>query len=279
MIRREFVTNLTATFLGAPWLLNEFFVSGSFKVPLGIILNTVRKEMEEDYRGTLRKLKDFGYQYLEGSYYGPSAREYKQYIDELGLKCIGGGSSFGNLDKELEQYINTARELEYEYIVCYYPWLTSNDEIDLPASYQAAEELNRLGKAINQAGFEFLWHPHNWEFIPREGGQRPFDILMQHTDPDYVSLQLDLYWVAKGGGDAIEEMKRYPGRTKMFHIKDMSRDDEKKIVCVGEGQIDFQPILQYAADHQIKYWFVENETPNSSIDCAEDALTHINKLF
>lgn len=279
MIRREFIYNVGAAFLGSPWAVSGFLPSiATDKPPIGIILNTVAREMKADHIATLRKLKEFGYQYLEGSFYGPSATEYKRLTDDLGLRCLAGGSAMGNLDQNLDQYLKTAETLEYQYLVCYYPWLTSNDEIDLPASYQAAENLNRLGKIIKQAGFGFAWHPHNWEFVQREGGQRAFDIIMQNTDPQLVSLQLDLYWVAKGGSDAIKEMNRYPGRTKMFHAKDMGKDADQKIECVGEGQIDFKPIFQYAQDHEIEFWLVENETPDSSVECARKAIDHLNRI-
>ena len=279
MIRREFIYNASVASLGAPWMINKYLLSKpTVKFPVGIILNTVAREMKADHVGTLRQLKEFGYQYLEGSYYGSSAAEYKRLVDDVGLKCIAGGSAMGNLDQDLGSYLKTAETLEYQYLVCYYPWLTSNDEIDLPASYQAAENLNRLGRIIKQAGFSFAWHPHNWEFIPGKGGQRAFDIIMQNTDPEFVSLELDLYWVVKGGSDAIAEMNQYPGRTKLFHVKDMGKDEDRKIVCVGEGQIDFKQVFQYAKDHGIGYWLVENETPESSIECAGKAIEHVNKI-
>jgi sugar phosphate isomerase/epimerase len=280
MIRREFLTGLGMAGVGTPFLVNQLMMPQvNKKVPMGIILNTVRQEMKTDFEGTLKKLKAYGYQYLEGSYQGPSAKAYKQITDALDLRCIAGGGSMSNLQKDLDSYLKTAEILEYEYIVCYYPWLTGNDGIDIPASYKAAENLNQIGKAISDSGFKFAWHHHNWEFIPRENGTRPFDIIMQNTDPEFVSLEMDLYWVFKGGGDAIEEIKRYPGRTKMFHVKDMSKNADEEIVCVGDGKLNFKPILDYALTQGIEYWFVENETPSSSITCAKNAIDHLKKIY
>ncbi len=280
MIRREFLTGLGMACVGTPWLIDQLALPQvEKKVPMGIILNTVRNEMNADFEGTLRKLKAYGYQYLEGGYKGPSAKAYKRITDKLDLQCIAGGGSMSDLQKNLDDYLKTAEILEYEFIVCYYPWLTSNDEIDIPASYQAAENLNQVGKTISNSGFKFAWHHHNWEFIPRENGTRAFDIIMQNTDPEFVSLEMDLYWVFKGGANPIEEMKRYPGRTKIFHVKDMSNSRDDDIVCVGDGKLNFKPILDYALAHDIAYWLVENERPSSSIECAKNAIDHINRLY
>ena len=58
-----------------------------FKV--GIQLYGVRNSMKEDFEGTLKKLADMGYEYVEfAGYFGRSAEEIKAILDELGLKCV-----------------------------------------------------------------------------------------------------------------------------------------------------------------------------------------------
>jgi sugar phosphate isomerase/epimerase len=235
--------------------------------------------MEEDHAATLKQLSGMGYKYLEGSFYGPSATDYQKLVTDLGLICVCGGSSMSQLKQDPGNYLKMAQDLNYQYLVCYYPWLTSNSEIDITTSYQAAENLNEIGRMARKEGLQFVWHPHSWEFVHRENGERPFDIIMQNTDPEMVSLQLDIYWVFKGGSNAMVEMDRYPGRTKMFHVKDMSKDEEQRIVCVGEGGVDFKPILEYAQKHRIKYWFVENEKDYSSIHCAASAAEYLKTIM
>lgn len=266
--------------VGTSLLVNQLIASQvNQKVSMGIILNTVRQEMKTDFEGTLRKLKAYGYQYLEGGYHGSSAEAYKRVTDTLGLQCIAGGGSMSDLQNELDRYLRIAEVLEYKFVVCYYPWLTGNDQIDISASYVAADNLNQLGEVITNNGFQFAWHPHSWEFVPKDNGTTPFDIIMQNTNPDFVSLELDLYWVLKGGGDPIKEINRYPGRTKLFHVKDMGKSSEEEIVCVGDGKLNFKPILDHALTQGIEYWFVENETPGSSIACAKNAIDHLKKIY
>jgi len=291
MDRRKFIANLAASGLAIPTigksLGHQYFGANDSCISSdpensswpGIILNTVKNEMKLDFRKTLEQLSKMGYRYLEGSFHGESAEEYKRLTDDLGFKCVAGGSSMGALKSDLTKYLKIAEALEYEYIVCYYPWLTGNDEINIAASYTAVDNLNSIGKQVKDAGFRFAWHPHNWEFIPRENDQRPFDIIMQNTNPELVFLELDIYWVYKGGSEAIKEMKKYPGRTTLFHVKDMSKNQDKSIACVGEGIIDFKPILEYATEAGFDYWFVENETDNSSIQCAHTAIDHMNRVF
>ena len=279
MIRRDFLKKTAAGLGGlltSPYAMAD---SSSVTSPLGIILNTVRKEMNEDYRAALKKLSEIGYKYLEGSFHGSSATEYLKLVTDLGMVCVCGGSSMSRLQQDPGKYLKMAQDLNYQYLVCYYPWLTSNSEIDITASYQAADNLNEIGSMAQKEGLKFVWHPHSWEFVPKENGERPFDIIMQNTDPEMVSLQLDIYWVFKGGSDALVEMNRYPGRTKMFHVKDMSEDQERRIVCVGEGGINFKPILEHAKKHRIEYWFVENEKDYSSIQCAASAAEYLKTIM
>ena len=48
---------------------------------------------------------------------------------------------------------------------------------------------------------------------------------------------MDLFWVTKAGADPVAYFEKYPGRFKLWHVKDM--DEEGKFAPVGEGTIDF----------------------------------------
>jgi len=244
---------------------------------IGIILNTVKDQMASDFEGTLRALRKMGYASLEGSHYGNSLNAYAKLVKSLGFSSIASGSSLGTLLQEYDDYIKVAETLEQGYIVCYYPWMVGNEEIDEKESYKTVKSLNSLGRRVKNSGFKFCWHPHNFEFREVGQGVRPFDIIMENTDPEYVSLQMDIYWVVKGGANPIDCLKKYPGRTKMFHVKDMAEDGSK--ACVGDGNIDFTEIVAFAQNTGVDHWVVEKEGPNSSLECAQRSFDHLRKLL
>ena len=93
-----------------------------------------------------------------------------------------------------------------------------------------------------------------------------YDYLLQNTDPKKVVMELDLYWIYAGGGDALEYFNKYPGRFQLLHFKDMKTNQPpffeviKDDVCsVGEGVIDFKKIWAAKDVAGAKYLFVEDD--------------------
>jgi sugar phosphate isomerase/epimerase len=244
----------------------------------GIILNTVKNEMKQDYKQTLKKLAQMGYKYIEGGSYGASPEAYTSYAKDIGLIPIATGGSMGGMKDNLDDTIGVAKKLGVKYLICYYPWLTGNDQINSKAAYKAAENLNVVGKKSKDAGFKLLWHNHAWEFKESEG-KLPFDIIMQQTDPELVGCQMDLYWVKKGNANPVDYFKKYPGRYDMVHVKDMDKTDEREIACVGDGIMDFVDILRHHKLAGIKYCIVENETPAGNIECARTSANHLKNVL
>ena len=55
----------------------------------------------------------------------------------------------------------------------------------------------------------------------------PYDYLLENTDPELVKMELDLYWIKKGGQDPVEYFKKDPSRFELWHVKDMEEGPEK----------------------------------------------------
>ena len=68
---------------------------------------------------------------------------------------------------------------------------------------------------------------------------------------------MDLFWVTKAGEDPVAYFKKYPGRFKMWHVKDM--DSEGKFAPVGKGQINFSDILAQKKLSGMEYYMVEQD--------------------
>ena len=68
---------------------------------------------------------------------------------------------------------------------------------------------------------------------------------------------MDLYWVIKADADPIAYFEKYPGRFKMWHVKDM--DDQGRFAPVSKGKIDFAKILANKKLSGMKYYMVEQD--------------------
>lgn len=276
--RRQFLSTSTTAIVGLPFLrVGHLFSESAKKQRWGIILNTVKNEMKVDYRGTLERLAEMGYRYLEGGSYGDSTEDYYRFTKKLGLKTIIGGTSMSNLQESLDQYIERGNQLHYKYITCYWPWMSDAKSLTKRECMETAERLNTIGKRITEEGFGFTWHNHDKEFAEVEG-KTAFDWLLQNTDPQWVNVQMDTYWVRKGNHEPVDLIRKYPGRFKLLHIKDMDNTPERGMTCAGAGNIDFKAILELWELAGVDYATVENERATDGIPCAQTSITHLKSI-
>jgi len=282
MNRKEF---LAITLLGIGKILAKnvvpFLNSNNFQDPryLGIITNTFRRDMEKNPRNALKLMADIGYKYIEGGVPDQlNASEYRSILDENKLKSIALGGGIEELQSNLDNFLETANILGSKYIICYWPWLSSEKELDIKAVENAASRLNSLGKRIHQSGINFAWHNHDREFTSINN-TLVFDLLMEKIDPQYTTVQLDWYWAAKAGQDPVQLFKKYPGRFELAHVKDMNNNNNRGITCAGNGIIDLKRIVSNAELGGVKYFIVENEQAVDGLACAKGSYNYLKGIL
>ena len=82
------------------------------------------------------------------------------------------------------------------------------------------DKLNRVGATLKAEGLRIAHHNHNLEFV-KVGDTTGFDLIVTHTDPALVWFEIDVGWVAAAGHDPVALLRRYPGRFRMMHMKDI----------------------------------------------------------
>ena len=273
--RRDFIKSASLGALVGTGIFTSSFTKGEAKkmkkkIPnLGIITNTLKNEFEKDYQQALREVSDLGYTCIEGGVpEGTNAKAYGQFLKSLDLQPIITGGSMGGFEEDFDKTLKTAEELGVSYISCYWPWLSSADNLTYDETMKAAENLNKHGKRSKEAGFHLTWHNHDKEFV-KVNDHLVFDLLMENTDPQYVNSQLDWYWVFKGNADPVDLFKHFPGRFPLVHVKDMNNNKDRGISCVGQGIIDFEPIFKESSTGGVKYFVLENEKAIKGIACAK----------
>ena len=235
----------------------------------GLALYTVRDNMGEDAKATLQKVADAGYAYIEaagyneGKFYGMEPQEFKAYLESIGLTPVSTHMGMVTLENA-DQLIADTKAAGFEYFTIPVPpmgMFTFNREnrtMGMKGSMKDfADILTTLGKKCEAAGLKLLYHNHDFEYKNNEDGIKPIEYLLDNTDPKYVNFQMDLYWVTRAEADPVAYFEEYPGRFKLWHVKDM--DEEGKFAPVGEGTIDFARILKEKKTSGMEKYFVEQD--------------------
>lgn len=267
--------------LGAAATTGAVSAKGVLKMwPLGVQLWAVNAQLQTDVPGTLKAVKDAGYDVVEtAGTIGHTAAEFGAMIRDAGLTCRSAHTSMGDLMSGLDQKIADARALGAEWLVCSSPkplaaldsakdWVAAMIEaMTLDAWKANAEQLAMMTPKVKAAGLKFAYHNHPMEFrdLPSENGDGTtgYDILVG-SSPD-LRLEMDLGWVAAGGRDPVAMMKKYADRIDLLHVKDMVADASAPVgyrsVEVGAGMIDWKAVFTTAHRIGVKGYFVEQEAP------------------
>ena len=240
-----------------PIVLVGMFMANAQQKIGGLALYTVRDDMGADVKATLMAVAEAGYKnieaasYKDGKFYNMSPKDFSSLLKEVGLIPISthqGGVTLENADK----MIADVKAAGFKYFVIPVPPMGLRDD-----HKQLASVLSTIGEKCQKAGLKLLYHNHDFEFKKGNDGVVTFDYLLENTDPKYVNFQMDLYWVTKADQDPVAYFNKYPGRFKMWHVKDM--DDQGRFAPVGNGKIDFSKILAQKKKSGMKYYMVEQD--------------------
>lgn len=262
-----------------------------YKYKMGLQLFTIRDAMKNDPIGSLKTVASLGYQDLEiygydvdkGTYYGYKASDFKTILDDLGLSASSGHYGFSDyFDKsedQLKQYVDQCIEgshaLGKSYIT--WPWLAP-EQRTIEKFKLLTDKLNRIGEQVNDSGLGFAYHNHGFEFIDHNG-KNGYDIILSETDPNFVKLQLDLYWVKHSSKLSPKELiAKQPNRFVMWHIKDMdkvSRDYSE----LGNGSIDYKTMLANIDQSGLQFYYLEQggNFAVNSMQSITDSATYFKK--
>lgn len=120
-------------------------------------------------------------------------------------------------------------------------------------------ELTPVTPTIAAAGHKVMYHNHHWEFA-KIGDKTFLELLCDKFSPEELGITLDTYWVQAAGGDPTAWIKKLHGRIDRIHFKDMSMNmDDKavRIAPIGEGNMNYDAIIQACLDENIEYGYVE----------------------
>lgn len=260
----------------------------SDEIAPGATLYTVRDLMAEQPKETLQAVSEIGYvnieatNYENGKFYGMEPKAFKSYLESLGMVPLSVHQGAVTLDNA-DQMITDSKAAGFKYFVIPVPpmghfsydpqtmTLSMSDEVE-----EVTDIINIVGKKCKAAGMQLLYHNHDFEFKPNANGIVPMDYFLENTDPEEVNFQMDLYWVTRAGADPLEYFEKYPGRFKIWHVKDM--DEQGRFAPVGTGTIDFKRILEAKEQAGMEYYIVEQDMTFDGMDPMQAIRTSYENL-
>ena len=242
---------------------------------IGLQLYTVRRAMQADVEGTIARVAATGYKEVEfAGYFGKRPAEVRAMLDRHGLSAPA--VHVGSIGPDQwPASLEAAATIGHRYVVV--PWIPAEERATLDGWKRVAENYNRLGAEARAAGLQFAYHNHDFEFVPVEG-RIPFDVLLENTDPQLVQLEIDLYWITKGGQDPLRYFQRWPGRVPLVHVKDSVGPPEHTMVDVGAGKIDFKKIFARREQAGIRHFFVEHDEPTDLFASIRASYEYLKRL-
>jgi len=239
-----------------------------YTAPLGVQAYTFRHAFPKDVAATLDTIKMMGFTEIEGGGGRMSPEEFRKLCEERGISIPSTGAGYEQLVKDPQAVADRAKALGAKFVMT--AWIPhKTGAFNFENAKKAVEDFNTVGKVLRDNGITFCYHVHGYEFWPHEKGTL-LDYIIQNTNPQYVSFEMDIMWTHFGGGDPVALLKKYPGRWKLMHLKDLRKGTPKDMtgltpdendVPLGTGELDIPAILKAAKKAGVVHYFIEDESP------------------
>ena len=259
-------------------------------VPIALQLWSVRDDFRRDFAGTLRVISDLGYEGVELvdwlGYGGLPPRALRGTLGELNLRAAALHADLDALESDFNRLVRACTDLGAVYLVC--AWVRAERRRDREAYLAVARSLQALGTRCAEHRLCLVYHHHDFEFASF-GGKRALELLLDATTPEALGLELDTYWVHRGGDDPAELLRRLGSRCPLVHLKDARADGRPEELAapgvahlateIGTGVIDFGAVLAASADNA-RWHVVEQDEPreHSALESARVSLGNLRSL-
>lgn len=271
-------------------------------LPIAIQLYSVRDDMEKDPAGTLKKIKEMGYDGVElAGTYGHSPEDFAAMVKDAGLVAISAHVPYQELSKDPEGVLAGYKTIGCRYVAI--PYLEEENRISGAKYEETLENIRAIAAAANKLGITLLYHNHDFEFEVVDG-EFALDILYKTIPADLLQTEVDTCWVKVAGQDPAAYVRKYTGRAPIVHLKDffmsggkagklydlIGLEDEAEAPVeethfefrpVGSGMQDFPAILAAAKDAGAGWVVVEQDMPTpgtTPMECAQTSLRYLRSL-
>ncbi|MDF2540498.1 MAG: sugar phosphate isomerase [Herbinix sp.] len=203
------------------------------KTKIASPLYILREECAEDLYGVLKKIKNLGFDGVEFlGFFGKDPKEISLKLKELNLTAIGNHVDYEEFKKDTDGVISSHKELGCNYIT-----ITGPNKQLLPDSTVIdtyIKDVTRIGKLCKDSGITLLYHNHDHELKYNIGESYLLEEILDRVPAEILSYEIDLGWIAIGGGDPAYFLDKYQKRCPIIHLKDFYAEDIKHVGNVHE---------------------------------------------
>ncbi len=234
------------------------------------------------FADVLSALGDAGYTQVEGYgalYAALSDKEiadFKSSLERSGLAMPTAHFSLEMLETDPLRVMQIANALGIRAIYC--PYLMPDQRPGDAAGWRAfGARLQAAGEPFRDAGIDFGWHNHDFEFHALPDGSVPLEHIFA-GGPD-LSWEADIAWIVRGGADPFAWIAKYGDRITAVHVKDIAPKGEKANedgwADVGEGTLDWKALVRALRETSAKYFIAEHDNPSDFRRFAKRSLDSI----
>ena len=271
------------------------------KLPIALQLYTVRGDMEQDFKGTLQKVKALGFDGVEfAGLFNNAPADVNAMCKEIGLVPISAHVPLADMLADVDKVIADYKAVGCKYIVV--PYVTEERRPGGELFFQMVDEIRAIGEKCKAAGLTLLYHNHDFEFKKLESGEYGLDYLYANVASDLLQTELDQCWVKYSGIEPTEYLKKYEGRSPVVHLKDfhiegkqegdpyaligLNENETKKSSAfefrpLGNGVQDIPAIIATAKEVGSKWLVVEQDQPSmgkTPMECAATSMEYLKSI-
>ena len=192
-------------------------------LPVAVQVYSVREDAEKDFAGTMKKIKEIGYDGVElAGLYGLEPAAIKAAIEDAGLVALSAHVPFQELVADMEGTIQKYVEIGMKYIAI--PYLMEEDRPGTPKFEGNVKLFEEIAKACKAKGIQLLYHNHDFEFQKMADGRYALDYIYDTIPADLLQTEVDTCWVKVAGEDPAAYVKKYTGRSPLVHLKDFHKE-------------------------------------------------------
>lgn len=293
MNRRSFIRMTAAAPLALSQVgtLMALEANNRYRSEIGIQLYTLRKELEKDAAGTLKKVAAAGYKQVE--LYGfPKSDAMVSGAKDAGLAIHSSHFEWDTVVNpkdagmsDFARILEKAKEIGLSHLVI--PYLQEPNRANLDAYKKVAAHANKAAGMCKAAGVQLSYHNHNFEFLPQDGGKSGYDVFIEEFSSD-MHFEIDVFWVKVAGKDPVELIQKLSGRVSQLHLKDLKADlpspnyinplPNEAFKELGNGIIAMEPVIAAAEAAGVKHCHVEQDQSPDAMASISESIAYLKSL-
>ncbi len=271
-------------------------------LPVALQFYSVRDDAEKDFYGTLKKVKEMGYDGVEfAGLFDHTPEEVRDMCKELNITPVSAHVPIDDMINDIEGSVAAYKTIGCKYIAV--PYVTEERRPGAEKFDETVEYIKKIGAECKKNSMTLLYHNHDFEFIKIDG-KYGLDILYSSVSADLLQTEIDTCWVNVGGEEPSSYIIKYTDRAPVVHLKDFvmkGKDKPKKLYdligiddeseSADEEDFSFKPVgygvqnmpeIIAAAEKAGAQWLVvEQDQPdkgNTALNAVKMSIEYLKSL-